>query len=152
LDDVIKLSLGGKGIKEGLGDTDYGIAIVDTDGTITKNDTLKSSFDGADRFDTTWSVHTHRLSEILETPEFARYHALQRPTARQCQSCAYLRVCGGGMPLHRWSNERQFDNPSVYCNDQKSLIGKVVLRLKQEGISVDPHLAHQAASAEAVSL
>jgi len=152
LDDVIKLSMGGKGIKEGLGDADYGIAIVETDGTITKNDTLKSSFNGADRFDAAWSVHTHRLSEIFEAPEFALYHALQRPTAPQCQSCAYLQVCGGGMPLHRWSNERQFDNPSVYCSDQKALIGKVVLRLKQEGIPVDPQLARQATSVEAISL
>lgn len=152
LDDVIKLSLGGKGIKEGLGDTDYGIAIVDTDGTITKNDTLKSSFDGADRFSEAWSVHTHRLSEIFGTAEFAQYHALQRPTSAQCKSCAYLRVCGGGMPLHRWDKGTQFDNPSVYCNDQKALISKVVLRLKTEGIPVDPRLNSQATSTEAVSV
>lgn len=142
LDDVIKLSLGGKGIKEGLGDTDYGIAIVDTDGTITKNDTLKSSFDGADRFSEKWSVHTHRLSEIFDTVEFAQYHALQRPTSIQCNSCSYLRVCGGGMPLHRWGKDSQYDNPSVYCNDQKTLIKKVILRLKTEGIPFDPRLSN----------
>ncbi len=152
LDDVIKLTLGGKGIKEGLGDTDYGIAIVETDGSISKNDTLKSSFDGADRFSEVWSVHTHRLSEIFETTEFNQYHALQRPTAAQCKSCAYLRVCGGGMPLHRWNNATQFDNPSVYCNDQKALIGKVVVRLMNEGIPLDPSLTAQSAETEAVPL
>jgi uncharacterized protein len=152
LDDVIKLSLGGRGIKEGLGDTDYGIAIVETDGTICKNDTLKSSFDGADRFTEVWSVRTHRLSEVFDTAEFVQYHALQRPTAAKCKSCAYLRVCGGGMPLHRWSNATEFDNPSVYCNDQKALIGKVVSRLNKEGIPVDPRLTGQSAPTATVSI
>jgi len=152
LDDVIKLSMGGRGIKEGLGDIDYGIAIVETDGTISKNDTLKSSFDGADRFTEVWSIRTHRLSKVFETAEFMQYHALQRPTAAKCNSCAYLRVCGGGMPLHRWSNATAFDNPSVYCNDQKALISKVVLRLRNEGIPVDPRLTGQSASTETVSI
>ncbi len=30
------------GIKEGIGVTDFGIAVIDTDGTVTKNDTLKN--------------------------------------------------------------------------------------------------------------
>ena len=152
LDDVIRLSMGGKGVKEGLGDTDYGIAIVETDGSISKNDTLKSSFDGADKFSEAWSVRTHRLSAVFESQEFKQYHALQRPTSATCKSCSYLRVCGGGMPLHRWSGTSEFDNPSVYCNDQKALIGKVVLRLKHEGIPVDPRLAGQIASTAALSL
>ncbi len=50
LDDLIKLVLGGSGTKDGVGLTNYGVLIIDTDGSITKNDTLKSSFDGADRF------------------------------------------------------------------------------------------------------
>ena len=56
LDDMVKLVLGGSGTKEGIGLTDYGVLVIDSDGSITKNDTLKSSFDGADRFDAPWSV------------------------------------------------------------------------------------------------
>src|SRR5205085_11707590 len=43
LDDMVKLALGGTGTKDGVGLTDYGVLIIDTDGTVTKNDTLKSS-------------------------------------------------------------------------------------------------------------
>ncbi len=50
LDDIIRLALGGIGIKEGIGITDFGIAVIDTDGTVTKNDTLKSSYKCSDRF------------------------------------------------------------------------------------------------------
>jgi uncharacterized protein len=134
LDDMIKLRLGGQGIKEGLGQAEYGIAIIETDGSIAKNDTLKSSFDGADRFKTLWSIHQNRLSDIFKTEEFRQYHDLQRPTSLVCKSCEHFSVCGGGMPLHRWKDGAGYDNPSVYCADQKALIESISIRLKKEGL------------------
>ena len=77
LDDFVKLVLGGTGTKEGVGLTDYRMLVIDTDGSITKNDTLKSSFDGADRFKESWSVHTHRLQDFVDSPEFLESVALQ---------------------------------------------------------------------------
>ncbi len=135
LDDLVKLLLGGTGRKEGVGLTNYGILIVDTDGTLTKNDTLKSAFDGADRFDTTWNVFQHDLSTVIATNEFARSHNLQRPTSRHCLSCEDLYACGGGMPLHRWSKERRYENPSVYCNDQRLLLTHMRKRLSSFGVA-----------------
>src|SRR3954469_9235275 len=102
LDDMIKLVLGGGGSKDGVGLTNYGVLVVDTDGSITKNDTLKSSFDGADRFPEPWSVHTHNLGEILRSADFAKYQAMQRPSSPICLACPELHVCGGGMTLQRW--------------------------------------------------
>lgn len=125
LDDLIKLALGGSGTKDGVGLTNYGVLIVDTDGSITKNDTLKSSFNGADRFLQKWSVHTNTLTEVLNSSEFAMYHALQRPSSATCLSCSELRICGGGMTLNRWRDDNGYDNPSVYCADQKLLIGHI---------------------------
>lgn len=125
LDDMIKLVLGGGGTKDGVGLTNYGVLIVDTDGSVTKNDTLKSSFDGADRFREPWSVHTHRFIDVLRTVEFAEYHAMQRPSSPTCLACPELSICGGGMTLHRWSAQRGYNNPSVYCQDQKLLIRRI---------------------------
>jgi uncharacterized protein len=125
LDDMIKLVLGGVGSKDGAGLTNYGVLIIDTDGSVTKNDTLKSSFDGADRFPEPWSVHTHNLCDIVRSAEFAEYHAMQRPSSPICLACPELSVCGGGMTLHRWRDGNGYDNPSVYCEDQKLLIGRI---------------------------
>lgn len=125
LDDILKLMLGGSGTKDGVGLTDYGVLIVDTDGTITKNDTLKSSFDRADKFSTNWSVHSHNLAEVLVSQEFAEYHASQRPSSKICHVCPELNICGGGMTLHRWREDNGYDNPSVYCSDQKYLINHI---------------------------
>jgi len=120
LDDMMRLLLGGRSIKEGVGQDDYGILVVETDGTITKNDTLKSA-DGADRFEERWSVHDD-LAQLVESAPFLDYHRSQRPSAAACLTCPDLRICGGGMPTHRWSAARGLDNPSVFCTDQKRLI------------------------------
>lgn len=125
IDDLIRILLGGKATKDGVGINDFGILVIDTDGSITKNDTLKSSFNGADRFLQTWSVHSHSLSEILGSNEFIEAHALQRPTAKVCLACPELQVCGGGMTLNRWRDTNGFDNPSIYCADQLLLIGNL---------------------------
>lgn len=125
IDDMVKLLLGGSGTKDGVGITDYGVLIIDTDGSITKNDTLKSSFDGADRFPQRWSVHSHDIVDVLSSREFAEYHRGQRPTSATCQSCPELKVCGGGMTLHRWRDDNGYDNPSVYCADQLFLIRRI---------------------------
>lgn len=125
LDDLIKLMLGGRGTKDGVGLTNYGVLIVDTDGIITKNDTLKSSFDGADRFISNWSVQTSDLADILRSDDFREYHQSQRPSSKMCLACPELSICGGGMALHRWRDDNGYDNPSVYCADQKYLINHI---------------------------
>lgn len=125
IDDLIKLTLGGKGTKDGAGLTDFGILVIDTDGSITKNDTLKSSFNGADRFAQKWSVHRNILKDILSSDEFAESHALQRPSSKICLSCPELKVCGGGMTLHRWRDTNGYDNTSIYCADQLLVIGQI---------------------------
>jgi uncharacterized protein len=122
LDDMLKLLLGGKSRKEGVGLNSYGILVIDTDGSVNKNDTLKSSFADADRFGAHWSVLTDNLSEVVGTKEFEDYHRSQLPTAPVCLSCQDLAVCGGGMPAHRWSRDNGFANPSVFCADQHRLI------------------------------
>lgn len=134
LDDIIRLTLGGVGVKEGVGITDFGIAVIDTDGTITKNDTLKSTYKGADRFIENWNINTHSLNEIFTSKQFADAQKLQRATSLVCQNCPELGICGGGMPLHRWKTETEYRNPSVYCSDQLHIINKVKKLLLGLGI------------------
>jgi len=124
IDDMMKLLLGGVGVKEGVGLTDYGILVIDSDGSIKKNDTLKSSVPG-DRFNSAWNIREHRLIEITRSIEFLSYHQAQRPTSNICLSCEHLRVCGGGMLTHRFKNETGYDNPTIFCADQQFLIERM---------------------------
>ena len=122
LDDMLKVLLGGAVSKEGLGITNFAIVIIDTDGSIMKNDTLKSTFNGADKFSQSYNINELRLREFLQSEEFIAYCDMQRPTNSKCLSCSELPVCGGGMILNRWSDENGFNNPSIYCSDQLFLI------------------------------
>lgn len=122
LDDMLKVILGGTVSKEGIGLTDFAIIIVDTDGSLMKNDTLKSSFNGADKFAAPVNIKDGTFLQFIYSLEFKNYLSMQKNVAAPCNACPELAVCGGGMILHRWSSENAFDNTSVYCNDQIHLI------------------------------
>ena len=145
-DDLIKLCLGGESVKEGRGVNPYGILVIETDGEIRKNDTLRASFDGADRFGTPWNVTTTPLSTVLASQEYIAYTSMQVPESEVCRTCDLLAVCGGGMPLYRFSAERGYDNPSVYCHDHKTMIRHTLTRLDAMGLCtalvVPPSPAH----------
>ena len=103
-DDMLKLLIGGGATKEGIGLSDFGILIFDTDGSITKNDTLKSAYEGADRFATNRKVGGTKILDLLGSEEYRQYHNLQKPTSSACVRCPELEVCGGGMTVHRWND------------------------------------------------
>ncbi|MER8563298.1 cyclophane-forming radical SAM/SPASM peptide maturase YhhB [Mesorhizobium sp. M0578] len=125
LDDLLRLVLGGRAMKEGVGTADYGILVIEPDGTVDKNDTLKVAGAGADRFEHRWSVFEHSFEEILGSEEFIAYYRQQRPVSAICASCPDLAVCGGGMVAHRWSASRGYDNPTIFCADQRHLIARM---------------------------
>ena len=130
-DDLIKLYMGGSSQKEGVGKDQHGILIIETNGDIRKNDTLRASYEGADRFDHCWNIHNCTLNDVLSSREYLAYATMQLPTCAECQVCHFLPLCGGGMPLYRWSGERGYNNPSVYCKDHALLIDHAVGRLDE---------------------
>jgi uncharacterized protein len=132
LDDMLRLLLGGRSQKEGVGLSDYGILVIEPDGEVQKNDTLKVAHAGADRFERTWNIHTDLLTDILGSPAYRAYHMQQRPESVVCIACPDRPVCGGGMVAHRWQSGSGYNNPTIFCADQKHLIAtmrSVVTRL-----------------------
>ena len=126
-DNIIKTIMGGESQKEGTGLNSSEIIIIDTSGEITKNDTLKSTKNKADKFDICWNVNDENFDiiQLLNSNEYKRYIKMQNPTSKTCLECNLLHICGGGMPLYRWSSSNGFDNPSVFCNDHKYIINSI---------------------------
>ena len=73
LDDYIRVLIGGNSIKEGVGEHEYGILVIETDGEIRKNDTLRASFEGVDFFEHRPNVLTHKLESIINSDEYKSY-------------------------------------------------------------------------------
>ena len=99
--------------------------VVEPDGAINKNDTLKVAEAGADRFDKAWNVFEHGFGDVLASAEYQAYYRAQRPTASLCKACPDLAVCGGGMVAHRWSAAQGYANPTIFCADQRHLIARM---------------------------
>jgi uncharacterized protein len=125
LDDMLRLMLGGYAQKEGLGTADYGILVIEADGRVKKNDTLKVAGVGADRFEQGWSVVDNTIEEILVSAEYQAYYRQQRSVSAACVACSDLGVCGGGTVAHRWSAALGYDNPTIFCADQRHLIARM---------------------------
>jgi uncharacterized protein len=52
-----------------------------------------------------------------------------------CQDCPVVQICRGGQHAHRFSPERGFDNPSVYCADWYKLIAHIKQHLAQQDLA-----------------
>lgn len=77
------------------------------------------------------------LEAYLRDPCFDElYTALQTPPDA-CTGCRWLAICGGGDIENRWSSERRFNNPSVFCDGLKIFYDRVVRYLIENGYPIE---------------
>lgn len=78
------------------------------------------------------NVFTNELTDVLKEPAWlSAFRAAQNP-APECLTCEYFFACGGGDVMHRYSAERGYDNPTVYCNDMKRMIAHIWSRVSAD--------------------
>ncbi len=122
-EEIMQLLLGGLASSEVVGLTPAQMIVIETDGSIAQEDTLRVAFDGAPA--TGLHVARHSLDAALALPEVAARQIGERGLAMQCRACDIHRVCGGGLYSHRYREGTGFANPSVYCPDLMALIGHI---------------------------
>ncbi|MEV3870313.1 FxsB family cyclophane-forming radical SAM/SPASM peptide maturase [Streptomyces sp. NPDC049906] len=128
LDDLLALLLGGRAETEGLGLAPVGYAVVETDGAIGRDATLRTTYPGA--IDTGLHVLRDPFDRALAAPTGAVPGPGLAGLSTTCRACPLHRVCGGGHVTHRYrADGSDFANPSVYCPDLAALIGHVGRRL-----------------------
>ena len=99
------------------------LVTINTDGDIEGVDTLKSTASGIQR--TGLSVHSNSIDEALTLDLIALRQSGRLQLSDVCQRCKYVRECAGGYFPHRFSRDRKFNNPSVYCGDLFWLLTKI---------------------------
>jgi len=130
---VLSTLRGGPSLTEAMGLAPSDLAVVETDGSFEQADSLKTAFDGAAA--TGYDVFQHGFEE------FARHEgvlARQRGLAgvsEACRRCPVVESCGGGLYAHRYSAERDFDNPSVFCADLRALVDGIAERVTSRALS-----------------
>jgi uncharacterized protein len=131
LSSILSVLLGGRSRMIGFGGEDPLALTVNTDGSVSPDDTLRGC--GTEIMNTGCSVSNHTLEEVLTTDRLRQVRgALKRPAA-ECRSCEWLAVCGGSHLVNRFDASNGFDNPSVLCDGLKLAYWHVARFLAMSG-------------------
>jgi uncharacterized protein len=129
-EEIMQLLLGGASGSEIVGLAPAQLVVIETDGSIQQEDTLKATYAGA--AGTGLDVARDPLDTALLLPQIAARQIGSRALAAQCRSCPVRAVCGGGLYSHRYREGSGFLNPSVYCPDLLALIGHIRDRMAED--------------------
>jgi uncharacterized protein len=129
-EEIMHLLLGGAPGPEMVGLAPATMVVIETDGSIEQEDTLKIAFDGAQA--TGLHIARDPLDAALLLPQIAARQIGARALSAQCRACPVHQVCGGGLYSHRYREGTGFKNPSVYCPDLMTLIGHIRSRLNAD--------------------
>jgi uncharacterized protein len=123
LEQVVRKVVGASGVYEMLTLEPISLAVVNPAGGWEGLDSLKATASGAQQLGL--DVFHHGLDDVLAHPAIAARQRGREVLSATCRACRHVEVCGGGYLPHRWGRGAAFDNPSVYCTDLQSLIGRI---------------------------
>jgi len=131
--DLYSALLGGRCNTDCFGNPPMSYVVIETDGAIEALDALRVCAEGIGV--SGLNVREHGLEELARGSSLVYrmvYEGLPVPTA--CRSCPEVSICGGGFLPHRYSSERGFDNPSVWCADIQRLLAHMRTRLEESRV------------------
>ena len=126
-----------------LSDT-IGLGPIDTvtlmpDGSLEPLDVLRIAGDGSTASKT--HVRSNAIKDVHNDAVWREAYEASTNLCETCRKCEYLDACGGGHLAQRWSAERRFDNPSVYCESWKRILGHIWDRIAPTlTVEVEPAL------------
>ncbi len=120
--DLFSSLLGGGADSDAFGNPPLSYVIIDTDGALEPLDAMRVCADGMTT--TTHRAGVGALDAFVHESSFAGL-LFERgmPLCGTCLGCPEVKVCGGGYLPHRYSSMGGFDNPSVWCEDIKRVLG-----------------------------
>ena len=123
LDAMIQGLVGQAAVSEtiGLGPTE--VVTLMTDGSLEPLDVLRIVGDGSTRTDS--SVLANALQAVQQDPRWRAAYDASTRLCDTCKACEFMDACGGGHLAQRWSTDRGFDNPSVYCDSWKRIFSHI---------------------------
>ncbi|MEI5520493.1 radical SAM/SPASM protein FxsB, inactivated metallohydrolase extension form [Streptomyces brasiliscabiei] len=124
---VLSTLRGGPSLTEALGLAPSDLAVIETDGTFEQADSLKTAYEGAPA--TGYDVFRHGFAEFAEHPGVRARQLGLAGVSEACRRCPVVESCGGGLYAHRYSADKGFDNPSVFCADLRGLVEGIAERI-----------------------
>lgn len=114
--EMIRLIYGGQSGTEAIGNPTINYIVVDTDGNIQGNDSLRIC--EPKMCDTGLNVLTDGFLDLPDAAPLLYRAMIERmDLCDTCGKCPEKLVCSGGNMPHRYSAASGFNNPSVWCDD-----------------------------------
>ncbi|TPG39973.1 radical SAM protein [Flavobacterium pectinovorum] len=121
---------------DSMGNKNTDVLVIETNGDIESLDVLKICGDGFTKGDA--NVKITSFDDALQTPLAKTYQLSHKNLSPKCEKCDVKEICGGGYLPHRFSHDKSFDNPSIYCSNLMKLIvhiqNSIVSNLPEEVI------------------
>lgn len=117
---LIKEILGQEQGIDALGVAENNVLVLETDGGLEAVDVLKMCGDSFTK--NNLNINSNAIDEIASSDLIDVYYNSGKYLPEKCLACPVGDICGGGYLPHRYSAEKGFNNPSVYCNDLLKII------------------------------
>ena len=127
LDAMIQGLLGDLSVSDTIGLGPIDTVTLMTDGSLEPLDVLRIAGQGFTKTDS--SVLRNGLQDVQRDPRWREAFDASTRLCETCRQCEYLDSCGGGHLAQRWSPERNYDNPSVYCESWKRIFEHIWRRI-----------------------
>ncbi len=129
-DSIIRMICSESSLVESIGTDPVALIVVEANGSIEAVDSLKTTFEGATKLD--YNIFDHDFNTVAADIAVRNRQMGANSLCKKCQECPLVDICGSGYLPHRYSTERGFDNPSVYCADLEKLIRHIYQEVAQE--------------------
>ena len=127
LDAIVQGLMGDASVSDTIGLGPVETVTLMTDGTLEPLDVLRIVGDGSTA--TNVSVFKDSIQDAQKDFRWREAYEASTTLCETCKRCEYMDACGGGQLAQRWSNERKFDNPSVYCESWTAILDHVGARI-----------------------
>lgn len=118
---------------DAFGFGDVSLLTIESDGSYQGLDVLKITKEGGADLGN-FNVQSHDVSNVLDSSQVQLHRKLLTADglSNKCRSCDIVGICGGGSVPHRFSNENDFLNPTVYCKEMIHLVQHATNRLNEQ--------------------
>jgi uncharacterized protein len=144
LDAMIRGLVGKLSLSDTIGLGPIETVTLMTDGSLEPLDVLRITGDGATA--SKLNVRSNAIKDVRTDPVWRQAFEASTHLCDTCMSCEYLDSCGGGHLAQRWSRERRYDNPSVYCDSWKRIFSHIWSRISPTlSVEIESAAEHPAA-------
>lgn len=127
IDAMVAGLMGGMSCSDTVGYGPVETLTLMTDGTLEPLDVLRITGNGSTKTET--SVFKNSIQDARADARWLGAYQASLSLCDTCKSCEYMDACGGGHLAQRWSPERGYDNPSVYCQSWKNIFEHIWARI-----------------------